>query len=54
MQEYDGMEALLKFSTLNFEMSLADIYTKVNFEPSPGPDNIPEESRTYFGDGVED
>ena len=31
MQEYDGMEALLKFSTLNFEMSLADIYTQSEF-----------------------
>jgi Uma2 family endonuclease len=50
MQEYDGMEAILKLSALDFEISLADIYAKVDFEPSPGPGNIPEESRTYFGD----
>jgi hypothetical protein len=52
MQEYDGMEAILKLSTVDFEISLADIYAKVQFEPSPEPNDCPEESRVFPADSL--
>ncbi len=36
LQEYDGLDAMLNFAVLEFELSLRDIYNKVRFDqPEP-------------------
>jgi Uma2 family endonuclease len=50
LQEYDGLDATLALSNLNFEISLRDIYAKVEFEPSSTLVDVPEESQTFTDD----
>ncbi|MEA5450092.1 Uma2 family endonuclease [Leptolyngbya sp. CCNP1308] len=33
LQEYDGLDTILNFASLGFEISLRDIYNRVQFEP---------------------
>jgi Uma2 family endonuclease len=46
LQEYDGMDASLALATVDFEISLRDIYAKVQFEPASTPFDFPEQQES--------